>query len=66
MARFTQGQKVEANTTCQNMTQGEQFTVVDVHVLSTPFGDFVTYGLQRNNGETLSVGNGHLLLSEVA
>lgn len=66
MARFTEGQEVVANTTAQGMTAGEHYMVQGVEVFSTAFGDFVTYVLENYNGDVLSVGNGHLLLSEVA
>jgi hypothetical protein len=48
------------------LVNGEVYTVFEVRVLSLPFGDYVSYLVGRNdNGNLLSVSNGHLLLEKV-
>lgn len=64
--KFENGTQVVSNVSAQGMSMGERFTVASSHVRQTPFGAFVTYTLvSTNDGRTVTVGNGHLLLNAV-
>lgn len=66
MTTFEKNDRVRARVTAQGLTKGETYTVFDVRVMSLPFGDYVTYHVGRNdNGNLLSISNGHLLLEKV-
>lgn len=63
---FKVGDRVRSKTNYQGLVNGEVYTVFEVRVLSLPFGDYVSYLVGRNdNGNLLSVSNGHLLLEKV-
>ena len=59
---FTAGDRVRATSAVQLLNLVETYTVVEVHVMPTPFGDFVTYIVAGDDGERIAVGNGHLVL----
>lgn len=69
MTAFVKGQVVRARESVQGMTKGVEYRVVDLHMQSTAFGQFVTYGLTRAErsplvaeNRPLFISNGHLLL----
>lgn len=70
MARFAEGQTIQAHVTAQGMVKGELYDVVSVHERYLPFGNFVTYVLRPHTAAQaapeFAVGNLHLLAGEVA
>ena len=57
------GTKVISKVNAQGMTEGESYTVVDRTQSAEFFGGiYITYTLQADNGDLLTVGNGHLVL----
>lgn len=68
MTTFEQGDVVVAYRSVQGLREGEEYVVEGVSENRTIFGNFVTYCLTRIDdprGESLSIGNGHLLLGLV-
>jgi hypothetical protein len=59
---FKIGDLVKARRGVQGLVTGESLTVEDLDIRSTPFGDFVTYYLRREDDRIIPVGNGHLVL----
>lgn len=59
--RYAIGQHVKSRIDKQGLVKGETYTVIDVKVQSTPFGQFLTYILADGVNE-YAVGNGHLVL----
>jgi hypothetical protein len=70
-SRFSVGQNVRALVSAQGLTKGATYLVRDVRVKRTFIGAFTSYQLEAmsemESGETefLTVGNGHLVLTEV-
>lgn len=60
--RWNKGDRVKSNVTAQGLKKGEEYTVVDMDEMRTPFGTFVTYHVTDKNGKKIAVGNGHLVL----
>jgi hypothetical protein len=65
MYAFQEGNTVRANVTEQGMTTGNLYTVMNIRSKETPWGTLVLYIIADEN-ETLSIGNGHMLLTKVA
>lgn len=65
MSQFSVGQRVVSQVDAQGIKCGSVYVVVDVSKRSYPFGTFVTYTVESEDGTRLSVGNGHLVLSAV-
>lgn len=62
MNQYSNGQSVRSLTGAQGLTQGAEYTVVDVQVRSTFVGRFTTLVVESPQGERRSVGNPHLVL----
>lgn len=66
MTTFAKNDRVRSKTNYQGLVLGETYTVFEVRVQRLPFGEYVTYLVGRNdNGNLLSISNGHLLLEKV-
>jgi hypothetical protein len=48
--------------TAQGLIRGNEYTVVDIDVQSTGFGDFVKYKLYEKGGHSRWIVNGHMIL----
>lgn len=67
MERFKIGQKVRATVNAQGLRDGQVYEVTDATTVVTGFGGFTTYEVwDAEQLRMLSVGNGHLVLTEVA
>jgi len=65
MYAFEEGNTVRANVTEQGMTAGNLYKVMNIRSKETPWGTLVVY-IIADEKETLSIGNGHMLLTKVA
>lgn len=66
MNAYQIGQRVTSKTDRQGLTIGATYTVANITRQILPWGTFVTYYLQDNDGTEYSVLNGHLLLTTSA
>lgn len=63
--RHKVGDRVKSTINAQGLKKGEEYTVVDMDEMRTPFGTFVTYYVTDKKGKKHSVGNGHLVLQPI-
>lgn len=67
MTTFTKGQLVQSTIDAQGLVRGAYYNVVDVQIMPTPFGNFVTYIVELVGAQVpkqIAVVNGHLLLEQ--
>lgn len=64
MTRFKAGDRVKSNINAQGLRKDDEYTVVEVLTQHTPFGGFTTYVVTNQPDVYISVGNGHLVLTE--
>ena len=62
MNKYEVGETVTANITAQGMTEGQSYTVVKTIEDLTGWGTYRTYILADENGTTLQIQNGHIIL----
>lgn len=66
-AAFMVGDFVRSNTNTQGLVKGQIYTIeeIDEHPeVSGPWGDVISYVVEDESGNQLTIGNAHLLLSK--
>lgn len=63
-ATFATGDRVKSDVDAQGMKRGELGTITDLAEQNTAFGGFTVYEVKLDSGKTVSVRNGHLVLSK--
>jgi hypothetical protein len=62
MTAFQKDDTVKSRITAQGLKEGKTYQVKEVHEMPTPFGNFVTYILEGEDGRPIVIHNGHLVL----